>query len=193
MKSKKLFIVLFFFLQFFLVVFTHFTQIRFFLLTEVFFGYLLIDIPFPFLSILLYFPLFPSETFISLCFIYSFHFLKEKVKIPITISIVLFLILYFFTARYENGVIQIIMPGFMAFVSIVFAITRIPDLTVSVSKSVFVYAICGLVYGFLYETLSFFNSKPFLMFAVDIIQIVVAFVLYTSFEIISIEKPENTN
>ena len=166
---------------------------RFFLLTEAFFAYLLIETPLPFVSILIYFPLFPSETFISLFFVFSFHFLKEKVKIPITISIVFFLILYFFTARYESGVIQIIMPGFMAFVSIVFAITRVPALTVSISKSVFVYTICGFVYGVLYGVLPFFNSKPFLMFPVDVIQIIVAFFLYTSFEAISMEKPENSN
>ena len=191
MKSKTNLILLFFLLQFFVSYFFQFEQLKFFLLAEAFCSYLLIASPYPILVVLPYFFMFPSETFISLFFIFAFHFFNYKVTIHITFAVMLFLILYFFASRYEIGIVRVIMPGFMAFVSIVFAITRVPALTVSIAKSVFVYTVCGFVYGVLYGVLPFFNSKPFLMFPVDVIQIIVAFFLYTSFGAISMEKPDN--
>ncbi len=181
MKNKKAIIVLFLFIQFLLAFFYKWDNLSYFFLAECFFFYLILDDIVPFIVVLLYFWIDLSAAFTTVFFLLLFHFLKKKIKIQVKLSIILFLVLYFFTARYETYLIKAVMPGFIAFVALIYAITRMPAIQENLSKAVFLYTVAGFLYSILFNLSPYFSYQPFLMFSIDIIQLIIALSIYNSF------------
>ncbi len=182
MINKNFFIAFFLLIQFFVFYFLKWNGISYFLLSEIFFLYLLTEDISPFFPVFIYFFINPSTAFISIAFIFVFHFIKSKIKISVKLSTIFFLILYFFTARYEVYIIKAVMPGFIAFVAIIYAITRMPLIQHGLSKAIFVYTVAGFVYSILFNITPFFKYEPYLMFSTDIIQLVIALTVFNSME-----------
>ena len=74
------------------------------------------------------------------------------------------------------------MPGFIAFASIIYAITRMPLIQKGLGNAVFVYTVAGFFYSILFNSFFFFKYEPYLMFSIDVIQLVIALTLYSSFK-----------
>ncbi|BBB32353.1 hypothetical protein TTHT_0787 [Thermotomaculum hydrothermale] len=194
MKNKRLLIVLFLFAQFLFIYFFKLGNVQYFLLAESIFFYLIIKDIIPFVALLPYFLINVSVAFVVLLFIFLFHFLKAKVKIPAKLSIIFFLILYFFTARYEVFLIKAVMPGFIAFVAIIYAITRMTIIQRDLSPALFLYTVVGFLYSVLFNLFPFFKSEPYLMFSIDAIQIVIALILFYSFkDFLEKKSPDSDN
>ncbi len=193
MKNKNALIFFFLLIQFALAFFLKWNAISFFLLSEVFWFYLLSERLYPFFVLLLYFLLNPSAAFISAGFLLGFHFLKSRIKISVKLSTVFFLILYFFTARYEVFIIKAVMPGFIGFVAIIYAITRMPAIQQNLAKAIFVYTVIGFIYSILFNLLPFFKYKPYLMFSIDVIQLIIALTVFNSIKGFLEKEPPDTN
>ncbi len=193
MRNKNLFIAFLLLAQFFIVYFARLEGISYFLLSEVFFLYLLTKKIFPFVTIFIYFFINPSAAFVSFAFIFVYHFLNLKIKLSVKLSTVIFLILYFFTARYEVYIIKAVMPGFIAFVAIIFAITRMPLIQQGLSKAIFIYTVIGFVYSILFNLIPSFRYEPYLMFSIDIIQLIIALAIFDSVKSVLDKKSPDTD
>ncbi|GEM_PF-2405019 len=190
MKTNKRILTLsFFFVQFFICFFLNYKGVAYILLAETLFFYLLTEDLTVLMGNLPYFFLIPSEAFVCFIFAFFFHFFRDKVKISLKISLIIFLFLYFFTARYEPYLIKAVMPGFIAFVSVIYAMTRVPASQKILAPAVALYTVAGFIYGILFNVFSFLRYEPYLMFSVDLIQIVMAAILFVSLRIFSEKKP----
>jgi len=187
--NKNLIALSFFLIQFFVCFFLNYKSVEYILLAEFLFFYLLTENLVVLIADLPYFFIIPAEAFVSFVFILLFHFFRKKVKLSVKISLVVFLCLYFFTARYEPYLIKAVMPGFIAFVSVIYAITRVPVSQIVLAPAVLLYAVSGFVYGILFNVFPFFRYEPYLMFSVDLIQIVMASILFASFRDFLEKKP----
>ncbi len=192
MLNKSYFVSLFLFFQFLLFFYFKVNGLQYFLLAECFFIYLWIGNIKPFIVLFVYFFIDSSAAFTTASFLFLFGFIKNKVKIPVKISIIFFLILYFFTARYETYLIKAVMPGFIAFVALIYGITRVPSIQKLLSVALLAYVVIGFIYSVLFEIFSVFSYQPYLMFSIDVIQFVIALTVYKSFGVIlEKELPDN--
>ncbi len=192
MLNKSYFVSLFLFFQFLFFFYFKVNGLQYFLLAECFFIYLWIGNIKPFIVLFVYFFIDSSAAFTTVSFLFLFDFIRNKVKIPVKISIIFFLILYFFTARYETYLIKAIMPGFIAFVALIYGITRVPSIQKLLSEALLTYVVIGFIYSVLFEIFSVFYYQPHLMFSIDVIQLVIALTVYMSFSVIlEKELPDN--
>ncbi len=195
MKIKKEFLVfLFLIIQLFAVKFLHLNYLNFLLTAEVFLFCLLTDNILLWIWVLIpYFVLGFSSGFTAFLTGVVFYFLKDRTKISVKYSLVFFLFLYFFTVRYEFVLIKAVMPGFLAFVSVIYAITRTAETGVILSPALLAYTFAGIVYSFFYSNFNFLELKPYFLYSSDVVQIVIATVLFVSIKDLKKEFPTGEN
>ena len=195
MKSKKdFFILAFLVLQLLAVSFLKITYINYFLTAEIFFFFLSGNNVFIWLlGVIPYIILGFSPAFTSFFTAILYYFLKDRTKISVKYSLLLFLFLYFFTVRYEPVIIKAVMPGFLAFVSVVYAITRVREANIILAPALLAYTLSGILYSFFYSAFGFFKLRPYFLYSSDIVQIVIATVLFVSFKDLKKEFPAGNN
>ncbi len=185
-KGKNIVLFTLLIVQFFLCYLFHIKSISYFLLSEVFFLYLLkLELP-VFIAIIPYLFLDRAQTIVCLAFILIYHFAHKKIKVSLKVSTIVFLTVYFFTARYESYVIKAIMPGFIAFIAIIYSMTRLPSSQKTLAKAILIFSSIAIVYSIFFDFFNVFALTPYFLIAIDIVQLIISTTLY--FSLFPLEK-----